>query len=186
GAAFVHGAVALGNLRHRQFQVEHLAGVDLAIPHQVNQRRQVATHRGGTAVEVNVGEEQVLAVELDPVRNADEGDIPPLACGADRLHHHFLRPNALKGRDRTNSIGHVHNPGDALVAALSHDVGRTECACELLPRGVPAHDDDQLCTHLPGGEHAQVANRPVADDHDRRARLDVGRVGYEAARPQHV
>src|SRR5437588_527321 len=116
--------VALGNLRHGQFQVEYLAGVDLPVPHQINQHGQVATHRGGTAVEVNVGEEQVLAVELDPVRNADEGDVPTLACGVDRLHHHFLGPNALKRRVRTDSISHVHNPGDALVAALSHDVGR--------------------------------------------------------------
>src|SRR5207237_4262314 len=62
GTAFVHGAVALGNLRHRQFQVEHLAGVDLPVPYEVDQRGQVATHRGWTAVEVNVGEEQSLAV----------------------------------------------------------------------------------------------------------------------------
>ena len=32
GAAFIHGAVALGNLHHGQFQVEHLAGVDLPVP----------------------------------------------------------------------------------------------------------------------------------------------------------
>src|SRR6266704_5469166 len=135
GAALVHGAVALGNLRHGQFQVEYFAGVDLPVPHQVDQLGQVATHRGGTAVEVNVGEEQSLAVELDPVRDADEGDVPPLARGVDRLHHRFLRPNALKHGVSTNSIGHVHDPGDALVATLSHDVGCAEFACEFLLRG---------------------------------------------------
>src|SRR5947207_9657299 len=109
GAAFVHGAVALGDLRHGQFQVEYFAGVDLPVPYEVDQLGQVATHRGGTAVEVNVGEEQVLAVELDPVRNADEGDVPPLARGVNRLLHRFLRPNALKHRVRTDSIGHVHD-----------------------------------------------------------------------------
>src|SRR6266699_4128224 len=154
-APLVHGAVALGDLRHGQFQVEHLAGVDLPVPYEVDQRGQVAVHRGWTAVEVNVGEEQSLAVQLDLVRNADVGDVPTLASGADRLQHRFLRPNALKHRASTDSIGHVHDPGDALVAALSHDVGRAECAGELLPRGVPAHRDDPLCTHLPGREHAE-------------------------------
>src|SRR5438270_13766506 len=130
GAAFVHGTVALGNLRHGQFQVEYFAGVDLPVPHQVDQLGQVATHRGGTAVEVNVGEEQSLAVELDPVRNAAEGDVPPLACGVDRLNHRLLCPNALTHGVSTNSIGHVHDLGYALVAALSHDVGRAEIVAE--------------------------------------------------------
>src|SRR6266566_8822755 len=131
GAPLVHGAVALGDLRHGQFQVEDLAGVDLPVPYEVDQRGQVAAHRGWTAVEVNVGEEQSLAVQLDPVRNADVGDVPALARGADRLYHRFLRPNALKHRVSTDSIGHVHDPGYALVAALDHDVGRAEFACEL-------------------------------------------------------
>src|SRR3989440_7161813 len=186
GAAFVHGAVALGDLRHGQFQVEHLAGVDLPVPYEVDQLGQVAAHRGGTAVEVNVGEDQSLAVKLDPMRNADIGDVPALASAADRLQHRFLRPNALKHRVSTNSIGHVHDPGDALVAALNHDVGRVECAGELLPRSVPAHRDDALCTPLPGGEHAEEADRPVTDDHDRRAWLHIRRVGCEPAGPQNI
>src|SRR5256886_993513 len=186
GAAFVHGAVALGDLRHGQFHVEHLAGVDLPVPYEVDQRGQVAAHRGGTAVEVNVGEEQSLAVQLDPVRNTDIGDVPALASGADRLLHRFLCPNALKHRVSTNSIGHVHDLGYALVAALSHDVCRAEFACELLPRLVTAHRDDPLCTPLPGGEHAQEADRTVTDDCDRRAPLHVRRVGCEPAGPQNI
>src|SRR5207248_5290019 len=177
GAAFVHGAVALGDLRHGQFQVEHLAGVDLPVPYEVDQLGQVAAHRGGTAMEVNVGEEQSLAVQLDPMRNADIGDVPALASAADRLQHRFLRPNALKHRVSTDSIGHVHDPGYALVATLSHDVGRAEFACELLPRLVTAHRDDPLCTDLPGGEHAEGADRAVTEDHDCRALLHVRRVG---------
>ena len=111
---------------------------------------------------------------------------PPLACGVDRLHHRFLRPNALKHGVSTNSIGHVHDPGDALVATLSHDVGCAEFACEFLPRGVPAYRDDPLRTHLPGGEYAEEADRAVTDDYDRRARLHVRRVGCEPAGPQNI
>src|SRR6266581_1353848 len=69
-APLVHRAIALGDLRQRQLQVEDPARVDLPVPYEVDQHGQIAAHRGWTAVEVNVGEEQSLAVELDPVRNA--------------------------------------------------------------------------------------------------------------------
>ena len=46
---------------------------------------------------------------------------------------------------------------------------------------VTAHRDDPLRAHLLRGEHAEQADRAVADDHDRRARLHVGRIGGEPA-----
>jgi hypothetical protein len=46
---------------------------------------------------------------------------------------------------------------------------RAELAGELLPRLVAAHRYDPLGTHLPGGEHAEEADRAVTDDRDRPA-----------------
>jgi hypothetical protein len=37
-----------------QDQVEHLAGVDLSIPHAIDQLRQETAHRGGATVQVDV------------------------------------------------------------------------------------------------------------------------------------
>jgi hypothetical protein len=76
--------------------------------------------------------------------------------------------------------------GHALVAALGHDGGRAERAGELLPRRATAHRDDPLSTHLPGGEHAEEADRTVAHDHDRAARPHVRRVGGEPAGAQDI
>jgi len=56
-AALVHRAVTLRHLLEGQGQVENLAGVDLSVPHQVDQRGQEAAHRGGTPVEVHVSVE---------------------------------------------------------------------------------------------------------------------------------
>lgn len=80
----------------------------------------------------------------------------------------------------------ILDSGHALVAALGHDVGRAELAGELLPRVVAAHGDDPPGAHLPGGEHAEEADRAVADDRDRLAWLHVGRVGGEPAGAQNV
>ena len=66
------------------------------------------------------------------------------------------------------------------------DVGRAELARELLPRLVTAHRDDPLRAHLLRREHAEQADRAVADDDDGRARLDVRRVGGEPAGAHHV
>ena len=129
----------------------------------------IAAHRGGAAVEVDVGEEQFLAIEFDPVRDADVAHVAARAGGADRLHHRLLRADALEHRVGADSLGQVLDAGHALVAALGHDVGRAEFAGELLPRLVTAHRDDPLGTHLLGGKHAEQADRAVTDDRDRRA-----------------
>ena len=55
-----------------------------------------------------------------------------------------------------------------------------------LPRLVAAHRDDPLGAHLLRREHAEQTDRAVADDDDRRARLDVGRIGREPAGAHHV
>src|SRR5579871_3904299 len=68
GPALVHRAVALGHLVQRQGHVENLAGVDLSREHQVYQLWQVAAYRRGTAMQVDMREEQFLAVERHTVR----------------------------------------------------------------------------------------------------------------------
>src|SRR5205823_12638361 len=76
-AAFVHRAVTLRHSVERQGQVEDLARIDLPVLYQVDQLGQIAAQRRGAAVEMNMREEQLLAVEMDPVRNADVADKPP-------------------------------------------------------------------------------------------------------------
>ena len=55
----------------------------------------------------------------------------------------------------------------------------------MIPPGAAAaasgstRGDDPLGAHQPGREHAQEADRAVADDRDGRARLDVRRNGGE-------
>ena len=61
GAAFVHGSVALGGVVEREGQVEDLAGVDGAVGDEVDELGQEPADRGGAAVEVDVGEEQLVA-----------------------------------------------------------------------------------------------------------------------------
>jgi acyl-coenzyme A synthetase/AMP-(fatty) acid ligase len=72
GAAFVHGAVALGDLVEWQREIEDLAGVDLVVAHQVDQFGQEAAHRRGSAEQANVGVEQFLAAEVYPMRDPNE------------------------------------------------------------------------------------------------------------------
>jgi hypothetical protein len=117
GAALVHRVVALRYLIKRQGQVEHLAGVDFSVPHPVNQFGKVAAYRGGATVEVDVSEEELLAIELDPVRDADLAHGAAPARGTDRLHHRLLRTDTLQYRVRTDSVGQLLDAGHALVAA---------------------------------------------------------------------
>ena len=137
-------------------------------------------------MQMDVGEEQLPPVEFHTVRDADIAHIPARAGGTDRLHHRFLRADALQHRVGADALGQLLDARDAFVAALGHDVGRAELACELLPRLVAAHGDDPLRAHLLGGEHAEQADRAVADDHDRRSRLHIGRVRGEPAGAQNI
>src|SRR6266404_1352398 len=50
-ATLIHRAVTLRDLLERQRQVEDLAGIDLALPHDVDQLGQVATYGGRATVE---------------------------------------------------------------------------------------------------------------------------------------
>ena len=182
----VHRAVALRDLGEGQGQVEHLAGIDLPVPHQVDEVRQVTAHGGGAAVQVDVPKNSSSPVELDAVRDADVTDRATGARRLDRLHHRFLRADAFEDAVGADALRQLLDAGDAVVAALGDDVGRAELAREPLPRLVAAHRDDALGAHLSGGQDREQADRAVTDDGDRLARLDVGRVGGEPAGAHHV
>src|SRR5919106_1108240 len=53
GASLVHGAVAVVRLVEGEGEVEDPAGVDLAVPDQVDELGEEAAHRRGAAVEVD-------------------------------------------------------------------------------------------------------------------------------------
>src|SRR5258708_38301330 len=97
---------------------------------------------------MNVGEEQLLAVELDPMRAADVAHGAATPSGLDRLHHRLLRTDTLQHRVHTDSIGQFLDSLHAFITALGHDVTPAEFARELLPRLVAAHRTDPLSAHL--------------------------------------
>ncbi len=51
----------------------------------------------------------------------------------DRLHHRFLRADALQHRVGTDAARQVLDAGHNFVAALGHDVRRAELTRKLLP-----------------------------------------------------
>jgi hypothetical protein len=64
---FVHGFVAFGDLIERECEVEDGAGVDGSGEDAVDKVGQEAPDRGGSAVEVDRGEEQLVAGQGDVV-----------------------------------------------------------------------------------------------------------------------
>src|ERR1041385_1235400 len=70
GATLIHGPVAFSHLIERQSQIENLAGIDLAVQHQIDQFRQVATNWSRSTMKMNMRVEQLLAIERDIMRNA--------------------------------------------------------------------------------------------------------------------
>jgi len=97
-----------------------------------------AADRRRPAVEVDVREEQALAVEGDVVGDADVADEAAGAGDADRLLHRLLGADALEGGVDADAPGQLLDGGDAVGAALGDDVGRPVFAGELLARGVAA------------------------------------------------
>src|SRR5438128_3723536 len=185
-ATLIHRAVTLRDLLERQRQVEDLAGIDLALPHEVDQLGQVAAYGGRATVEVDVREEQLLPSDLDAMRNTDVAHVSARVGGPDRLHHRLLRADALQHGVGAESVGQLLDTGDARVTPLSDDVCRAEVACEFLSGRVTAHRDDPPGAHLFRGEDREKTHRAVADDHGRHARLDVGGVRGKPARAHDV
>lgn len=63
-AALVHGPIPFRHLVERQDQIENLTRVDRAIPHQLDELGEVPPDGCRTAVKMDMGEEEFLAVEL--------------------------------------------------------------------------------------------------------------------------
>src|SRR3954471_15247504 len=185
-AALVHGPVALRRILERKREVEDLPRIDLPAEHELDELGQVAPHRGGSTVQVHLREEQLLAVEVDAVGDADETDVPAGPGGADRLPHRFLRPDTLEHGVGADTFGQILDPQNTVLAALAHDVGRPELAADLLPALVPAHRDDPLRAHQLCRQDAEKADRAVAHDDHRLPGPYLGRIGGEPARAHHV
>src|SRR3954447_4178041 len=166
GAALVHRLVALSGLLQREAEVEDLARVDGPAGDQLDQLGQEAAHRGGAAVQVHSGEEQLVTGQGHVVGDPDVADVPTGAGGADGLHHRLLGADGLDDRVRAQAVGELLDLGYSLVAAGGDDVGRAELPGQLLPGLVPAEGDDPLGTQLLGGEHAEQADGAVTDDGD--------------------
>jgi hypothetical protein len=70
-AAVVHGTATFSHLVEGQREIEDLAGLNPPLPHLLDEIWQVASHQSGPAVQADVSEKQLLAVEFDTVRDAD-------------------------------------------------------------------------------------------------------------------
>src|SRR4051794_19854566 len=118
--------------------------------------------------------EQLLAVELDPVRNSDIADRASGPRRADSLHHRLLSADTFQHGVSADAFRQVLYTGHRLVTALNHDIGRAEFEGELLPWRVTAHSNDAPGAHLFGGERAEQTDCAVTDDRNRCARRNVG------------
>ncbi|GAA2568447.1 hypothetical protein GCM10010398_67780 [Streptomyces fimbriatus] len=190
GAALVHRPVALGDLvqgeGEGEGEVEDLARVDPALEDAADQVGQVAAYGGGAAAQADVGEEQLLPVVGDLVRDADEADVPARPGRVQGLPHGLRGADALQDAVGTDAAGQLLDPGHALLAALGDDVGGAEREGEPLAGRVAGHGDDPLRAHLLRGDHAAQADRAVADHHRGGAGLHLGRVGGSPAGAHHV
>src|SRR6185437_837523 len=106
-------------------------------------------------MQMDMREEQLLAVERNPMRHTDVADIPTRTRGIDRLHHGFLRAHALQYRIGTDSLSQFLDARYAFIASFSDNVSSAEFTCESLARRVAAHRDDSFGPHLFCGEHAE-------------------------------
>jgi len=70
-----------------------------------------------------VGEEELLAVQSHPVRDANVADGSARPGGSDRLHHRLLGPDALKNCVGSEAMSQLHDVGDALVPSANPMLG---------------------------------------------------------------
>src|SRR6266700_8335150 len=102
---------------------------------------------------MDVRKEQLLTIEFDTVRNAEETYVAARARSSNRLHHRLLGADAFQHRVSADTVGEFFDSRNTFITSLSDNVGRTKFACELLARRVTAHRDDSCGPHLLGGEN---------------------------------
>lgn len=93
---------------------------------------QEAADRGRATQQVLLREEQELALELDPMRDADEADGAARAGCVDGLEHRLVGPYALEHGIGAEIAGQPLDGRDAVVAALGDDVRGAVLKCEVL------------------------------------------------------
>jgi hypothetical protein len=182
----IHGLVACRGLVERQFEVEHLARIDLTVADQLDEIGQEATHRGGAAVHVSQAPEQLLAGHFDTVTHAHEADVPAGARGADGLHHRLLRADRLDHRMGAEPVCQLPNRGYPVLAALCDDVGRALIAGQSLAWLVAADRDDPLRTELLRGQDGVKPDGAVTHHGNGLPRAGLGGNSGEPARTKHI
>src|SRR3954447_5219873 len=70
----IHRAVALGDLRERQDQIEDLPRVDRSVEHEVDELREIPPHGRRSSVQMHMSIKEIRAIELDAVRHAHVAD----------------------------------------------------------------------------------------------------------------
>ena len=70
-SAFIHRPVAFRHLLKRQHEVEHFSWVDLPFHYQLNKLWKIAANGCRTTMKMDVSVKQLLAFELNSVRNAN-------------------------------------------------------------------------------------------------------------------
>lgn len=186
GAAFVYCFVSVGGLFEGHGEVENFAGIDFALPDELDQFGQEAAHGCRASEHVNCGEKQLFAGQIDAVSNTDIAYVASGTGRTDRLHHRFLGSDGLNDRMRTQTAGEFFDSFHTGIAALDDNVRGTELQGELLSGFVAGHRDDTLRTKLLGRHHGQQANSPITDHDDRFARSCRCRHSTEPPGAKHV
>ena len=186
-APLVHGAIAFGHVGERQFEVEHLAGVDLAAQHQS------PSDAAGSGA---------------PARGRPSCRSGRRTATGRRTARHGARRHSRSSRPG----GRTGSPGPSIPACPRIPArNRRRCPCvSSLTRATPASPRSEMMSvapyswarswrllcrliammragpHLPGRQHPHQAHRAVADDDHRRARPDPRRIRRVPAGAQHV
>src|SRR5579885_1551727 len=84
-APLVHCAVTFGDFGERQFEIEDLAGLDLALQHAVHEIGEEAPHGRRPAQHALLAVEELPPVESDAVGNADITDRSAGSRASERL-----------------------------------------------------------------------------------------------------
>src|SRR4051794_20756560 len=106
------------------------------------------------------------------MRDSDVADRRAGPGDPDRRAHRLARAHTFERRVDADTVGHLLDLCDRVVAALGDDVGGAEGPCEILAVPMAAHGDYPLGAEAPGGQHGGEAYGAVADDGHHIARPD--------------
>src|SRR4051794_18898656 len=175
--AVVHCPVALGYVFQAHRSVEDLSGVELCFQDFGQELFYVRARRCDSACDPDVLHERGSAWDRAVLWHSYATDGSAWPRDADRRQHRLGHPYALEhGVDSVASGQLAHSLG-CFLAALGHDVGRSELDADVGALLVTAQQDDLLGAEALRRHHAAEADGPVADDRDRLARRYLGAHG---------